>query len=131
MKNEAPPDKHQPVQLAYRPKHASKIIDCGLTHLYELIADGKIEARKDGRNTLVIASSLAAYLDSLPPADLRTGQAELAASKEVTGELPLTNVSRRSGRHDAEQTSSHQRKRPHARLQAHRLSRIEAQNEKS
>jgi hypothetical protein len=45
-----------------------------MTHLYELIGAGKIEARKSGRKTIILDESLRGYLASLPRADIRTGQ---------------------------------------------------------
>lgn len=38
----------------------------GKTRLYELIAAGKIDARKEGRRTLITGESLRSYLASLP-----------------------------------------------------------------
>lgn len=38
--------------------------------IYELLGQGKIEARKDGRRTLIPAESLRAYLSSLPAASI-------------------------------------------------------------
>ena len=35
--------------------------------LYELIASGQIDARKQGRRTLVIADSLRRHIEALPP----------------------------------------------------------------
>jgi excisionase family DNA binding protein len=43
-------------------------------HCYELIAAGKLEARKSGKRTLILADSLRAYITSLPPADIRCGK---------------------------------------------------------
>jgi excisionase family DNA binding protein len=63
-----------PAPLAYSPKGACAALACGITHLYELIGARKIEARKSGRKTLITGESLRAYLASLPPADIQTGQ---------------------------------------------------------
>jgi excisionase family DNA binding protein len=38
----------------------------GRTRLYELIRDGRIDARKDGSRTLVMPKSLRKYIASLP-----------------------------------------------------------------
>jgi excisionase family DNA binding protein len=43
---------------------------CGRTRLYQLLSDGKIEAKKLGRKTLVSAASLKSYFASLPSADI-------------------------------------------------------------
>ena len=60
--------------LAHTIADAAKVSGIGRTTLYELIGAGKIEARKAGNRTLIPAESLKAYLDSLPPATIRTGQ---------------------------------------------------------
>ena len=52
--------------------------DFGRTTAYELIAQGKLDARKIGGRTVILAKSLRAYIASLPPADIRTGQPHAA-----------------------------------------------------
>jgi hypothetical protein len=47
-------------------KEALRYGKFGLTKLYHLISDGKIEARKDGHTTLVDLNSIDAYQKSLP-----------------------------------------------------------------
>jgi excisionase family DNA binding protein len=53
--------------LAYTVAEACRVSGVGKTKLYELIQVGEIEARKLGCRTLVSASSLRAFLGSLPP----------------------------------------------------------------
>jgi excisionase family DNA binding protein len=65
--------------IAYTIDGASKASGLGRTTLYELVGAGKIEARKAGTRTLIPADSLRAYIASLPPADIRTGQPQAAA----------------------------------------------------
>jgi excisionase family DNA binding protein len=65
--------------IAHTIADAVKASGIGRTSLYELIGAGKIEARKAGNRTLIPAESLRAYIASLPPADIRTGQARNAA----------------------------------------------------
>jgi excisionase family DNA binding protein len=60
--------------LALTIADAAKASGIGRTTLYELIGAGKIEARKAGNRTLIPAESLKAYIDSLPPATIRTGR---------------------------------------------------------
>ena len=60
--------------LAYTILDAAKASGLGRTTLYELIAAGKIEARKAGARTLIPADSLRRYIASLPAANIRTGQ---------------------------------------------------------
>jgi excisionase family DNA binding protein len=66
-------------RLAYSVSDAGRAIGVGVTKLYQLIGSGQIEARKAGGKTLIPAESLRAYLESLPRADIRTGQAKAAA----------------------------------------------------
>jgi excisionase family DNA binding protein len=63
---------HEP--LAYTIADAVKVTGIGRTTLYELIGAGKIKASKAGNRTLVMADSLRDYVDSLPTADIKTGQ---------------------------------------------------------
>jgi excisionase family DNA binding protein len=65
--------------LAHTIADATRISGIGRTMLYEAIGAGKIEARKAGNRTLIPAESLRAYLNSLPAADIRTGQRKSAA----------------------------------------------------
>ena len=53
-------------RIALSPKEAAEALSIGRTRLYELISEGKIEARQCGRRTLIIADSLLAYVKSLP-----------------------------------------------------------------
>jgi len=55
------------------PEDACGMIRCGKTFLYELINAGKIEAKKQGRSTVIPVESLRAYAASLP--SIRTKQA--------------------------------------------------------
>ena len=66
-------ENYQP-PLAYSPKAACAQLSCGLTFLYFEIAAGRIEARKAGGRTLILAESLRAYIEALPKADIRTGR---------------------------------------------------------
>ena len=65
--------------LAHTIADAGKISGLGRTTLYEAIGTGKIEARKAGGRTLILAESLRNYIAGLPPADIRTGQPKVAA----------------------------------------------------
>lgn len=53
-------------QLAYRPDEAAAIIRVGRGPFFELLAQGKIPARKLGSRTLILHTDLVAYLESLP-----------------------------------------------------------------
>lgn len=53
---------------------ACAISGCGRTKLYQLIAQGLLDARKLGRRTLITDESLRRFLASLPPACAGTGK---------------------------------------------------------
>ena len=55
-------------RLAYSITDAASASGIGRTKLYEFIRDGRLEARKMGRRTLIPAASLHALLASLPTA---------------------------------------------------------------
>jgi hypothetical protein len=63
------------VPLAYSPKDALRLLGCGMTFLYAEISAGRLEARKAGKKTLILAESLRAYLAARPRADIRMGRA--------------------------------------------------------
>ncbi|MGP2491079.1 helix-turn-helix domain-containing protein [Mesorhizobium sp. PUT5] len=54
--------------ISFTIKDACAACGLGPTKLYELIKAGKIEARKEGRRTLVLADSLRRHVESLPSA---------------------------------------------------------------
>lgn len=64
--------------LLYQIADAKRMIGAGTTRLYELIGAGQLDARKAGGRTLITAASLRAYAESLPKADIRTGQPKAA-----------------------------------------------------
>ncbi|MER8531689.1 helix-turn-helix domain-containing protein [Mesorhizobium sp. M1005] len=47
-------------------KNASEASGLGPTKIYELIKTRKIEARKEGRRTLILADSLRKHIENLP-----------------------------------------------------------------
>ena len=53
----------QPQPLAYSVADACKVSSIGKTRLYTLIAEGRLEARKIGKRTLIPAASLRALID--------------------------------------------------------------------
>lgn len=53
--------------IAYTIRGAVVASGLSRSRIYELLARGVLKARKDGRKTLVLADSLAAYIISLPP----------------------------------------------------------------
>ncbi len=54
---------------------APAVFGLSRSHLYRLAAAGRVRMVKAGSRTLVDAASVRAFLASLPPAQIRTGQA--------------------------------------------------------
>jgi excisionase family DNA binding protein len=53
-------------KFLYRTSEAKTALGCGTTTLYELINKGLLEARRLGHRTYITASSLEAFIASLP-----------------------------------------------------------------
>jgi excisionase family DNA binding protein len=60
--------------LAYTIADSAKVSGLGRTTIYEAIGAGKLEARKAGNRTLVVADSLRSFVANLPAADIRAGR---------------------------------------------------------
>ena len=57
--------KHTPSdneRLLVRPRRACHLLDCGTTHLYELIDDGELESFLDGRSRKITVESIQRYI---------------------------------------------------------------------
>jgi len=52
--------------IAYTIRNAVAASGFSRTRIYQLIGQGEIETRKDGRKTLVLAESLHSYITGLP-----------------------------------------------------------------
>ncbi|MFC4254411.1 helix-turn-helix domain-containing protein [Altererythrobacter xixiisoli] len=52
-----------PQPLAYSVNEACQVSSLGRTRLYQLIAEGRLEARKIGKRTIIPATSLRALID--------------------------------------------------------------------
>jgi len=52
-----------PEPISYSINDACKVLGLGRTYLYKLISDGRIQARKVGKRTLIPASSLRRLID--------------------------------------------------------------------
>ena len=61
-----------PNPIAVRRSVAAAMIGEGTSKLDQLIATGQIEARKSGKNLLIIVASLESYVAGLPPAVLKS-----------------------------------------------------------
>ena len=53
--------------IAYTVRSATAASGLSRSRIYELIGRGELDARKDGRRTIVLADSLNAYIAALPP----------------------------------------------------------------
>ena len=49
--------------LAVKPKVAARMLSCGLSRLYGLMAKGEIESYLDGRSRHITVASITAYID--------------------------------------------------------------------
>src|SRR5882672_8532652 len=63
-------DTNVPKAIAVRRPVAASMIGEGTSKIDELIATGRLDARKSGKNLLTLVSSLEAYVAGLPPAEL-------------------------------------------------------------
>ena len=55
--------KNYPEPIAYSVNDACKLLGLGRTLLYQMIGDGRVEARKIGKRTLITAASLHRLVD--------------------------------------------------------------------
>jgi excisionase family DNA binding protein len=83
--------------IAVPPIEASRIIGCGLTKMYQAIADGSLPARKSGRKTLILVSDLENWAKNLPrlelgvarkPAPHHVARKNAAAARRLAREGP-------------------------------------------
>jgi excisionase family DNA binding protein len=58
--------------IAYSIRNAVAASGISRSKIYELISKGKLDARKDGRKTLILASSLDEYIHTLPAIRAKT-----------------------------------------------------------
>ncbi len=58
-KNPLSPDS---APLAVKPKDARRMLACGQTRLYELLAAGELQSFKDGRSRKIIVASIHRYI---------------------------------------------------------------------
>ncbi len=52
--------------IAYQVDTAAELLGSTRTKLYEAIARGDLEARKDGRRTVILRTELVRYAEALP-----------------------------------------------------------------
>ena len=58
-------------RLAYSIEEATEAANTGKTALYEALGSGELPAHKRGRRTLILAADLRAWLENLPPLELK------------------------------------------------------------
>jgi excisionase family DNA binding protein len=58
-------------RLAYSIEEATEAANTGKTALYEALGSGELPAHKRGRRTLILATDLRAWLEKLPPLELK------------------------------------------------------------
>jgi len=63
------------IKRAYSINGAAELISAGRDGVYEAIRTGALKAKKLGRRTLILDEDLTAFLQSLPPLDLKGNQA--------------------------------------------------------
>ena len=56
----------EPQKLGFTVEEAAALSAIGRTRIFAAIKDGKLKARKFGRRTVILATDLQAFLDSLP-----------------------------------------------------------------
>lgn len=58
--------QNQNEKLAHSIKESANILGIGVTKLYAEIREGRLQARKFGKRTLISSEALASWLNSLP-----------------------------------------------------------------
>jgi hypothetical protein len=61
-----------PERLLYSTREAEAILGISHATLYRLIGAGRLDARKVAARTVITAASIAAFVDALPAAPVRT-----------------------------------------------------------
>jgi excisionase family DNA binding protein len=51
-------EKRGPQPLVVKPREAARMLDCGLTRIYGLLADGRLESFLDGRSRKITTTSI-------------------------------------------------------------------------
>jgi excisionase family DNA binding protein len=71
-KTETTPER--PVPLAYRPKDAAALLGVSRSTIYQMIAEGRLEARKIGAATVIPRTSLLALFEASPRTVVQTAE---------------------------------------------------------
>jgi excisionase family DNA binding protein len=70
-------------QISVSVAQASALTNISRSRIYELIASGRLQARKQGSRTVVLYDGLRQFVATLPPADIKvkpTGKGKTAAT---------------------------------------------------
>lgn len=51
--------------LVVKPRKACRLLDCGNTRLYELLAAGELQSFKDGKSRKITTESIRSYIERL------------------------------------------------------------------
>lgn len=86
----APDTALPPNKLAYSIEEACAAVSLGTTKLYELIGEGKISAKAEGRRTLIPRESLLSYIASLPAWTPKMRPAKPQLTGQSWDDMPLT-----------------------------------------
>lgn len=55
-------NRQEPLPLVVKPKRAARMLDVGLTRLYELMSAGELESYRDGASRKITVASIQAYV---------------------------------------------------------------------
>jgi excisionase family DNA binding protein len=69
-------------KLLYTTAEAKAVIGCGTTRLYQLLANGKLRARRLGHSTMIEADSLLELVESLPRVTTPTMRCQTSGDTE-------------------------------------------------
>jgi excisionase family DNA binding protein len=74
LKYRGGPSKGDVERLVVKPSGACRLLNCGRTHLYELLNTNQLESFRDGRSRKIVVASINRYIER-----------QLAASRSPTG----------------------------------------------
>jgi excisionase family DNA binding protein len=63
------------IPLAVKPREAARMLGCGLTRLYELMANNELESFRDGASRKITTRSIVARIDRLAAAAAKSPEA--------------------------------------------------------
>jgi excisionase family DNA binding protein len=81
-----------PEPFAYSIQDACNVFSIGRTRIYELLSCGHLEGRKLGKKTLISASSLKAYFNGLPVAEVHVTLRETTVLRKQPGGRQMAEI---------------------------------------